>query len=123
MEWNRSSQRTQKGKKRLCWYAMLMTLWVRPEVACVEWSKEAPSLVSRAVSNPSLRHWQRWGGKRGVTSKEASSRTRQPGKGKIGRMNANEPSMRLRDVAVIGTAKTMMNGTTVPAGSLIAGTD
>jgi hypothetical protein len=27
---------------------------------------------------------------------------RQPGKGKIGRMNANEPLMRLRDVAVIG---------------------
>jgi hypothetical protein len=77
---------------------MPMILWVRPEVACVEWSKGAPSLVSRAVLNLSLRHWQRGGGKRGVTSKEASSRTRRPGKGKMGRMNANEPSMRLRDV-------------------------
>src|SRR2546421_13047579 len=27
MEWNRSSQRTQKGKKRPCWYAMPMTLY------------------------------------------------------------------------------------------------
>ncbi len=38
---------------------VLMTSLVRPEVACVEWSKDAPSLVSRAVSNPSLRHRQR----------------------------------------------------------------
>jgi len=96
---------------------------VRPEVACDEWSKEAPSLVSRAVSNPSLRHWQRWGGKRGVTSKEASSRKRQPGKGKTRRMNANEPLMRLRDVAVIAMAEAMMNGTMVPVGCEITGKD
>ena len=100
-----------------------MTMSVRPEVACVEWSEGAPSLVSRAVSNPSLRHWQRWGGKRGVTSKEASSRMRQPGKEKTGRMNANEPLMRLRDVAVIGTAETMMNGAMVPVGLRITGKD
>jgi hypothetical protein len=37
--------------------AMPMTFVVRPEVACAEWSKAAPGLVSRAVSNPSLRHW------------------------------------------------------------------
>jgi hypothetical protein len=80
------------------WFAMPTILSVRPEVACVEWSKGAPSLVSKAVSNPSLRHWERWSGKRGVTSKEASSRMRQPGQEKIGRMNANEPLMRLRDV-------------------------
>ena len=99
-----------------CWCAMPMISSVRPEVACVEWSKGAPSLVSKAVSNPSLRHWERWGGKRGVTSKGASSRKRRPGKEKIGRMNVNEPLTRLRDVAVIGTAITMMNGITVPVG-------
>jgi len=31
-------------------------------------------------------------------------------------MNVNEPLTRLRDVAVIGTATTMMNGITVPVG-------
>ncbi len=48
---------------------------------------------------------------------------RQPGKEKIGRMNANEPLMRLRDIAVIGTAKTMMKGAMVPVGLRITGTD
>jgi hypothetical protein len=48
---------------------------------------------------------------------------RQPGKEKTGRMNANEPLMRLRDVAVIGTAETMMNGAMVPVGSRITGRD
>ncbi len=100
-----------------------MTSLVRHDVACVEWSEGAPSLVSRAVSNLSLRHWQQWGGKREVTSKEASSRMRRPGKEKIGRMNANEPLTRLRDIAVIATAEAMMNGTLVPVGRKITGKD
>jgi hypothetical protein len=48
---------------------------------------------------------------------------RQPGKEKTGRMNVNEPLMRLRDVAVIGTAETMMNGALVPVGLRITGKD
>jgi len=56
-------------------------------------------------------------------SKEASSRKRQPGQEKTERMNANEPLMRLRDVAVIETAKTMMNGTMVLVGVAITRTD
>jgi hypothetical protein len=48
---------------------------------------------------------------------------RRLGKRKIRRMNANEPLMRLRDVAVIETAKTMMNGAIVPVGAEITGTD
>jgi len=38
-------------------------------------------------------------------------------------MNVNEPLMRLRDVAVIGTAITMMNGILVPVGWRITGMD
>lgn len=46
---------------------------VRPEIAGVEWSKGAPGLVSRAVLNPSLRHWPQWGGKRAGTSSVSTS--------------------------------------------------
>ncbi|EFH85662.1 hypothetical protein [Ktedonobacter racemifer] len=38
-------------------------------------------------------------------------------------MNASEPLTRLRDVVVIVTADTMMNGTTVPVGCEITGKD
>jgi hypothetical protein len=44
--------------KRLYYCRYADDFVVRPEVAYVEWSEGAPSLVSRAVSNPSLRHWQ-----------------------------------------------------------------
>jgi len=48
---------------------------------------------------------------------------RQPGQEKTGRMNANEPLKRLRDVAVIATAEAMMNGAMVPVGRKITGKD
>jgi len=47
-------------------------------------------------------------------SKEASSQKRQPDEEKIERMNANEPSTRLREIRSIGMAYTMMNGIQAP---------
>src|SRR5215472_9570819 len=56
-------------------------------------------------------------------SKEASSRKRQPGQGKVGRMNAIGPLMRLRDIVVTETAYTVMNGVMVLVGVAITRTD
>ena len=56
-------------------------------------------------------------------SKEASSQKRQPDQEKIERMNANEPSMRLRETRSIGMAYTRMNGIQGLMGSSAMGMD
>jgi hypothetical protein len=49
------------------------------------------------VPNIYMRHWQRWGVKLDVKPKERSVIKTEPGKGKTGRVNNSEFSMRLRD--------------------------
>ena len=48
------------------------------------------------VPNPCMRRWQRRGVEPGIMSKERLTHPATPGYGKVGRVNASESSMRLR---------------------------
>ena len=73
---------------------------VRHEVAPHEWNRDRnvskPRLVSKPVPNLHMHSWQQECVKLEVTPKKASSQKMQSGKGKSGRVNANEPLLRSR---------------------------
>ena len=57
----------------------LSSAWLSFRIARTWRAMNSPKPVSRLVSNPCMRHWQRWGVKPGVMSKAMLSHQAEPG--------------------------------------------